>query len=111
MKILPPQMTFEQALRGGHTGRIECRGYLDWLKTLPCDTCHAGPPSDPSHINAYKGIGTKSPDLFSIPECRACHEHYERKGKDHSDHQVHLQRCALYLLRAFWEGRLVWRKA
>lgn len=108
MKIIPPHMTFEEALRSGHAGRIECRAYLDWLKTLPCDTCHAGPPSDPSHINSYKGTGTKAPDLFSIPQCRACHEHYERSAQPTD--AMFLQRCAVYLLRAFWEGRLVWKK-
>jgi hypothetical protein len=113
MKILPPSMTFEQALRAGMTGRIECRAYLDWLKTLACDTCGAGAPSDPSHFNGFKGMGTKAPDLFSIPQCRSCHELYERgpgaSGYDPKGRRW-LERAALYLLRAFYEGRLVWQR-
>lgn len=102
-------MSWEQALRAGYTGRIELAPYLRWLKTLPCDTCgRAGTdhnPIDPSHYNGYKGAGTKAPDPMSIPQCRVCHERYERAG----DPQF-LTRAALYLTRAIWEGRLVWRK-
>jgi len=103
-------MSFDQALRAGYTGRILCRPYLDWLKTLPCDTCGAGAPSDPSHYRGYKGIGTKAPDLMAIPECRACHNAYHRKSVHHADHRQFLQRSVIYLVRAFWEGRLVWKK-
>ena len=38
-KIIPPGLSFEQALRAGYTGKILCRPYLDWLKTLPCFRC------------------------------------------------------------------------
>lgn len=109
-KIIPPQMTFEEAVRNGHAGRIVCRGYLDWIKTLPCDTCAAPAPSDPSHMNAYKGTGTKAPDLFVIPQCRRCHDLYERLGAGGTyDNGTFLARCMFYVLRAFWEGRLVWK--
>jgi hypothetical protein len=111
MKIIPPGLTFEQALRLGHTGRILCRPYLDWLKTLPCDTCGAGAPCDPSHFNGLKGAGTKSADLLAIPQCRSCHELYElgpsKSGMDPKGRPF-LSRAALYLLQAFFEGRLVW---
>jgi len=106
VKIIPPGMTFEQAVRFGYTGRIELRPYLDWLKTLPCDTCGAPAPSDPSHVNSFKGQGTKSPDPLAIPECRVCHENYER-GPAYQE--TRLQRAAMYLLRAIWEGRLSWK--
>lgn len=106
MKVLPP-MTFEQALRAGYTGRIVCKPYLQWLKTLPCDTCGAPPPSDPSHLNAWKGMGTKSPDLFAIPECRECNRKYDTQP---SDEDRRIRRAAFYLLRAFWEGHFVWKK-
>jgi hypothetical protein len=105
-RILPPRMSFEQALKLGYTGRIELRPYLDWLRTLPCDTCGAPPPSDPSHVNSFKGLGTKSPDPFAIPECRRCHETYERASPQ-ADQR--LQRAAMYLLQALYEGRLIWR--
>lgn len=104
-RILPPQLTFEQALRLGYTGRIELRDYLDWLRTLPCDSCGARPPSDPSHVNSFKGASTKSPDPWAIPQCRRCHERYER-GAPAADE--HLRRAAVYLLQAIFEGRLSW---
>lgn len=83
MKLYPPSMTPEQALRAGYLGKLECRQYLDWLKrTFRCDTCDvAGTdhnPIDPSHFNGYKGAGTKAPDGMAIPQCRECHELYER---------------------------------
>jgi hypothetical protein len=109
MRIIPAGLTFEQALARGYAGRIECRPYLDWLKTLPCDCCGAPPPSDPSHIdNHNKGMGTKTPDLWAIPECRRCHEVYEHGGNPDtaSDRR---SRAALYLLQAFFEGRLVFK--
>lgn len=106
-------MTFEQALRAGYTGRIECRSYLDWLKTLPCDTCGAGAPSDPSHYNGFKGMATKAPDLLSIPQCRPCHDQYERGNPDYAyaagdgtGEKVFLARCAIYLLQFFYEERM-----
>jgi hypothetical protein len=98
-------MSFEQALRAGYVGAIKCRPYLDWLKTLPCHNCGAPPPSDPSHLNSLKGMGTKSADLLSLPQCRKCHEAYEHAG---GDPDWWIRQAALYLLRAFWEGRLVW---
>jgi hypothetical protein len=110
--LIPSGMTFDRALRAGYVGRIECRPYLDWLKTLPCDTCGAPAPSDPSHLNSYKGMGTKAPDLFSIPQCRGCHEEYERdpgwEWHAGDGPGYFLQRCAIYLLQAFFEGRLKW---
>lgn len=102
-RIIPPQMSFEQAVKFGYTGRIESRRYLDWIKTLQCSTCGAPGPSDPSHVNAFKGQGTKSPDLFAIPECRPCHESYER-GPGFSEERIY--RAAFYMLKAFYEGVL-----
>ena len=104
-RVIPPQLTFEQALRLGYTGRIVLRPYLDWLRTLRCSRCGAPPPSDPSHINAFKGIGTKSPDPWAVPECRSCHESYER-GTAATDER--LRKAALYLLQAIYEGHLRW---
>lgn len=105
-KVLPYGMTFEQALRLGYTGRIESQKYLAWLRTLPCDTCRAPAPSDPSHLdNCFKGPGTKSPDLFAIPQCRRCHEAYERRS-DKGEVEPRMARAALYLVQAVYEGVL-----
>lgn len=120
MKIIPPGMNFERALRAGLVGRIECRPYIAWLKTLPCDRC-GKTPSDPSHLdNYFKGMGTKLPDLWAIPECRECHEKYERTPPQKLYAQVgeqvlaintpieRLSRAALYLVHAFALGLLKW---
>jgi hypothetical protein len=106
VKILPPGLTFEQAVRAGYTGRIELRAYLDWIKTLPCDTCGKPGPSDPSHLNSFKGQSTKSPDPFAIPECRMCHEQYERGP---AFPETRIRKAAFYMLRAIWEGHLAWK--
>jgi hypothetical protein len=107
MKIIPPSVTFEQALRAGYTGRIECPRYIAWIKTLPCDTCGAPPPSDPSHLdNGFKGTGTKAPDTLTIPQCRQCHETFERNGSK-ADVIPRMARAALYLTQAVFEGVLV----
>ena len=117
MKIIPPGLTFEQALQRGYVGRVECRPYLDWIKTLPCDTCLRAGPSDPSHYNGLKGMGTKSPDLLAIPQCRSCHDEYERLQGEWLPSVLtdecgppFLSRASMYLLQAFIEGRLVWKK-
>ena len=52
--------------------------YLAWVRTLPCYTCEAPPPSDPHHIKGvgkFSGTGLKAPDVLTIPLCRRCHEH------------------------------------
>lgn len=105
-KIIPFGMPFDQALRLGYTGRMECAPYLKWVRTLDCDTCGAPGPSDPSHLDqAFKGQGTKSPDLWAIPECRLCHNKYDRTATpEMADHRM--ARAAMYLLRAFFEGVL-----
>jgi hypothetical protein len=108
LKVLPQGLTFEQSLRLGYTGEIRLPGYLTWVKTLPCDPCGAEAPSDPSHPNFFKSQKRKAPDPLAIPECRRCHERYEFVGAPDEEHR--LARAALYLLRAIFEGHLIWRK-
>lgn len=43
----------------------------EWMRTLPCATCGAPPPSDPSHVKTRKAGGCRD-DM--IPACAACHE-------------------------------------
>ena len=113
MKIIPPHLSFEQALVAGYTGKILCRPYLQWLKTKNCWRCGYAPgdpmrPIDPSHYNGIKGMGTKSADLFSVPECRKCHNEYEDRGADPAGQDERLRAALMHLVQAFWEGRLVW---
>lgn len=106
-RIIPPGMSFPQALRRGYTGEIRLQAYLAWVKTLPCHQCGAHPPSDPSHPNFYKSQTRKAPDPLALPECRQCHEEYEASGAPQEVKR--LSRAALYLLQAIFEGRLVWK--
>lgn len=108
MRIIPPGLTFPQALRRGYTGEIRLPGYLAWIKTLPCHCGNCAAPSDPSHPNFFKSQVRKAPDPLAIPESRECHESYERNG--FPDEEPRLAAAALYLLQAIYEGRLVWVK-
>lgn len=108
-KILPPHMSFEQALAAGYAGRIEDRAYMDWVKSLRCCSCHA-PADDPHHPAGlgFKGMGTKVPDYWVIPLCRNCHDalHHDVAGWEAvngtQDHHA-----LLTLTQALYEGRLV----
>lgn len=68
-------MNFRRKLQSGLIKPFRSRAYLDWVKQQECP-CGA-PADDPSHVNHYKGIGTKSSDLFVWPSCRSCHQLYE----------------------------------
>ncbi|CAB4197129.1 Protein of unknown function DUF968 [uncultured Caudovirales phage] len=109
MKLFPANMSYAQALRSGHLGKIEDRRYLDWVKTLPCCSCHA-PADDPHHMwsRGYNGHGSRSPDYFAIPLCRACHDGLHRDVNAwESLHGPQIEHVALTLLRAICEEKLV----
>lgn len=54
--------------------RWECREYLDWVKTQPCECCQQQA-DDPHHLIGWGqgGMATKAHDIFSIPLCRKHH--------------------------------------
>lgn len=52
---------------------VEFGDYSDVIRALPCDTCGAPPPSDPSHAKS-RGAGGKKRHLF--PQCRKDHQLY-----------------------------------
>lgn len=54
--------------------RWQCREYLGWVKTQPCECCHQ-PSDDPHHLIGWGqgGMGTKAHDIFAIPLCRKHH--------------------------------------
>lgn len=54
--------------------RWQCREYLAWVKTQPCECCHQ-PSDDPHHLIGWGqgGMGTKAHDIFAIPLCRKHH--------------------------------------
>lgn len=47
-------------------------------RRLPCFTCGAPPPSDPSHI---KSRGADGKDDAVIPQCRPCHRAFHSEGR------------------------------
>lgn len=54
--------------------RWECREYLDWVKTQPCECCQQQS-DDPHHLIGWGqgGMATKAHDIFAIPLCRKHH--------------------------------------
>jgi len=75
MKVIPPYLTFKQALTNGYVERMESPVYTRWVKTLRCVSCNA-PADDPHHPHGsgFKGMGTKVPDWWVIPICRILFE-------------------------------------
>jgi hypothetical protein len=65
------------AMRRVRHDRIRARRAVQFGKqsamarTLPCFTCGAPPPSDPSHL---KTRGAGGLDEHVIPQCRKCHD-------------------------------------
>ncbi len=47
-------------------------------RTLPCCSCGAPPPSDPSHLTT-RGAGGL--DDVVVPQCRRCHDALGREGR------------------------------
>lgn len=105
MKIIPPYLTFKQALMTGYVERMESARYLRWVKTLRCVSCNA-PADDPHHPHGagFKGMGTKVPDWWVIPICRGCHDDLHRDVLAWEDrHGLQIEHAALTLLQAIRE--------
>jgi len=108
MKIIPPYMTFQQALSNGFVGRIQDAKYTQWVKTLKC--CGCGDQSDdPHHPHGagFKGMGTKVPDYWCIPLCRKCHDelHHDVHAWEESN-GTQFQHTTITLLQAIHQGRM-----
>ena len=57
------------------------RRYLAWVRTLPCRSCEAPPPSHAHHMRKSTGTGMKASDLDTLPLCAECHRGlHERLG-------------------------------
>lgn len=106
-RIIPPGLSFPQALRLGYVGEVRLPAYVAWVRTLDCHRCFHVAPSEASHPNFFKSQTNKGPDPLALPECRECHNDYENAG--HPQEQERLARAALYLLQAIVEGRLTWK--
>ena len=55
-------------------------GKREWLIGLPCATCGAPPPSDPSHVKARGMGGCNSGPEWMVPQCRRCHDLLDAPG-------------------------------
>ena len=108
MKVIPPYLTFRDALRRGFVGRIENRSYMEWVKGLPCVSC-SQPADDPHHLygSGYKGMGTKVPDYLTIPVCRNCHDalHHNVSGWEEVNGSQ-WEHAAMTMLQAIYQGVL-----
>jgi hypothetical protein len=107
VKPIPPWLTFRDALKTGHLGRIEDRSYLDWVKSLECCVCNT-PADDPHHIVVSgKGMGTKTPDYWAIPLCRQHHDElHHDKNKWEEEHGLQWEHAAVTMLRWWVANRL-----
>lgn len=109
-KPIPPHLTFGQALQRGFVGRMEHRGYMDWVKGLTCVGCNR-PADDPHHPTGqgFRGMGTKVPDYWVIPLCRQCHDslHHDPERWESANNEQTLH-ALMTLTQAIHEGRLRW---
>lgn len=62
---------------------IRDKAHLKFISSLPCITCDAPPPVDPSHISRGNGkaMGRKVGDNFTVPQCRKCHSEVHNIGE------------------------------
>ena len=71
----------ETSKRAQRDTRWRSPEYLAWIRTLPCCRC-GGPGGDPHHVIGLNwglsGMGTKAPDSYVMPACRACHQDIHR---------------------------------
>lgn len=108
MKIIPPYLTFKDAMARGMVERIESREYMNWVKSLRCCSCNA-PADDPHHPygTGFKGMGTKVPDWWVIPLCRNCHDNLHHDVAAWEDvNGTQFEHVALTLLQALREERI-----
>lgn len=103
--------------------------YLDFIRCLPCAVCDPSGVlhpwdyqdgvrrSEPDHLPScgLRGIGMKSPDFFTVPLCRACHEirgaHFRTPHPIYLPSDIGLRRLPHKFSRVnFWEitSRLLW---
>lgn len=113
--IIPPGLTFWQAVQRGYVATIESERYMKWLHTLPC--CLTG-----SRINVtvhhvvghgLKPIGGKTTDLLAFPIVTELHLPNFAGGLHAIGHKAweqvwgsQLEFSARTLMQAVYEGVL-----
>lgn len=59
--------------------KIQCKAYLDWVRTKPC--CACGSPSVDAHHVKARGAGNgKQNDFLAVPLCRFHHSELHQMG-------------------------------
>ncbi|WP_244828441.1 nuclease domain-containing protein [Caballeronia sp. TF1N1] len=72
--------------------RDACRGEPCFMR-LP-GICKSHPDTTvPAHRNEGKGMGLKTPDVYTVPACPACHFEYDQGKRFEREHK-----------RGFWNG-------
>lgn len=84
--------------------------YIKAIRELPCASCGAWPPSEPSHPRELiwgAGGQLKAPDETAIPECRPCHLKYHKMENDWEErirlHTERLRKTWIKLGKPLWE--------
>ena len=56
--------------------------WLQHVRELDCVICWRPGPSQAAHANhLMKGMGTKAPDVFTVPMCPECHREFDQGRK------------------------------
>ena len=105
--IIPPGMSFMQALQSGYIKPTRSRAYLDWVKSCQCVVTGL-PADDPHHRYGrgwIKGAGEQVSDLWAIPLTRGAHEQlHANPGQWEEEHGSQWYWICLQLERAVQEG-------
>lgn len=66
--LIPPGLTFWQALQRGLVPMVQNPAYLAWVSTLPCSITGDGP-VEVHHLigHGVKGVGEKASDFLAMP--------------------------------------------
>jgi hypothetical protein len=86
LAISPEKKRKRPKKRPGHNekamvaARQAARCYL-LMPGVLCDASMRAGKMDPCHRNENKGMGLKTGDIFTVPGCRACHDHYDAGNK------------------------------
>nr|WP_284507125.1 nuclease domain-containing protein [Caballeronia sp. ATUFL_M2_KS44] len=73
--------------------RDACRGEPCYLR-IP-GACASDPTTSvPAHRNEGKGMGLKTPDVFTVPACPACHYEYDQGKRFLREHKRALWNAA-----------------
>ena len=94
------------------TKRWQCKGYLNWVATLPCSNCGLDDNTTVAHHlkhrwSPWSGGGTsmKANDHLVMPLCFACHNRAHNGDSEILDFQPHFIFKALD--KAFRDGGVI----